>query len=120
MHHACRTPLESLLERSWMPLGAEESALEASWSALGASWDMAGAPRIEGTRPGRVIQLVLGRGGEEPGGGEQANRPLTARLPGLLDYWTVGLGYHYSRTVGQRKVTLPRSRMPLASRGRRI
>ena len=44
-----------------------------------------GPPRILGIRPGRVIQRVLGCGGEEPGGGEQPSRQ----------------GSQSSRTVGQ-------------------
>ena len=56
-----------------------------------------GPPRILGTRPERVIQRVLGRGGEEPGGGEQASRQ------GSQSSRTVGQRSHCSRTVGKRK-----------------
>ena len=70
--------------------------------------------RILGTRPQPGIQRVLGRGGEEPGGGEQASRQ------GSQSSRTVGQRSHCSRTVGKRKRLLPTAVVPLASRGRRI
>ena len=93
-----------------MALGAVCKHLGSSWKRLEASWQhlMAvrkrpkglqgriletfsifhgsrGGSRILGTRPERVICRVLGPGGEETGGGEQAN-------------WQ---GSQSSRTVGQ-------------------
>ena len=86
-----------------------------------------GPPRILGTRPVRVIRRVLGRGGEEPGGWEQATRPgslssRTARkeIPQLQDCKERRLGSHWRQDCWTEERTTPRSRMPLASRGRRI
>ena len=73
-------PAKGLLEASWNTLGGLSdpskvllkflrTLLEASWDAIATLW----------------IQGILGPGGEEPGGGEQANRP---RIPELQDCWT--------------------------------
>ena len=72
-------PAKGLLEASWNTLGGLSdpskvllkflrTLLEASWDAIATLW----------------IQGILGPGGEEPGGGEQANRL------GSLGYRTAG------------------------------
>ena len=82
--------VEDLLKASWNALGdllePKKVLLKPLGALLEASWDPIATPKIEGMRPEVVIQLVLGGGGEEPGGGEQTSRQ----------------GSLSSRTVGQR------------------
>ena len=123
---ALRKPLGGLLERSWKLLEPKKRSFGSLLAALGGFLGSYNNLLDPGNSPRGGNPTGPGEWGEEPGGGEQASRSGSLSsstadwIPLLQDCKESRLGSHWLQDCWTEERTMLHSRMPLASRGRRI